>query len=105
MSRASKLSNYEIRVEGWKALTERLGVAGAIRFLTEYDPGRGDYVEERRELFRDLTGGRYRSVPRWAGTGASPGRSSSMNDTMKTPAMYVTLRSVSAVAKPARSMR
>jgi hypothetical protein len=21
----------------------------------EYDPGRGDYVEERRELFRDLT--------------------------------------------------
>jgi hypothetical protein len=21
----------------------------------EYDPGHGDYVEERRELFRDLT--------------------------------------------------
>jgi hypothetical protein len=21
----------------------------------EYDPGRGDYVEERRELFRELT--------------------------------------------------
>jgi hypothetical protein len=55
MSRASSLSNYEIRAEGWKALTERLGVSGAIRFLMEYDPGRGDYVEERRELFRDLT--------------------------------------------------
>ena len=44
-----------IRAEGWKALTERLGISGAIRFLMEYDPGRGDYVEERRELFRDLT--------------------------------------------------
>ena len=55
MSRADMLSNYEIRAEGWKALTERLGVSGAIRFLMQYDPGRGDYVEERRELFRDLT--------------------------------------------------
>ena len=55
MSRAARLSNYEIRAEGWKALTERLGVSGAIRFLMEYDQGRGDYVEERRELFRDLT--------------------------------------------------
>ena len=40
MSRAATLSNYEIRAEGWKALTERLGVSGAIRFLMEYDPGR-----------------------------------------------------------------
>jgi hypothetical protein len=55
MSRAATLSNYEIRAEGWRVLTERLGVSGAIRFLMEYDPGRGDYVEERRELFRDLT--------------------------------------------------
>jgi hypothetical protein len=55
VSRARTLSNYDIRAEGWKALTERLGVSGAIRFLMEYDPGRGDYVQERRELFRDLT--------------------------------------------------
>jgi hypothetical protein len=55
MSRSAGLSNYEIRREGWKALTERLGVSGAIRFLMEYDPGHGDYVEERRDLFRDLT--------------------------------------------------
>jgi len=38
MSRAATLSNYEIRAEGWRALTERLGVAGAIRFFMEYDP-------------------------------------------------------------------
>lgn len=48
-------SLLEIRREGWSALTERLGVAGAIRFLMQYDPGRGDYTEERRVLFADLT--------------------------------------------------
>lgn len=52
---ASGLSNYEIRREGWIALTERLGVAGAVRFLMEYDPGHGDYTSERSELFADLT--------------------------------------------------
>jgi len=55
MSRAAPLSNYEIRAEGWKALTEALGIAGAIRFLMQYDPGHGDYTEERRQLFRDLS--------------------------------------------------
>jgi hypothetical protein len=49
------LSNYEIRREGWKALTERLGVAGAMRFMMQYDAGYGDYTEERKELFADLT--------------------------------------------------
>jgi hypothetical protein len=44
------MSDYEIRHEGWAALTERLGVAGAIRFLAQYDPGHGDYTSERREL-------------------------------------------------------
>lgn len=55
MSKAATLSSYEIRAEGWRALTEKLGVSGAIRFLMEYDPGHGDYVEERRELFRELS--------------------------------------------------
>ncbi len=49
------LSNYDIRAEGWKALTERLGVSGAMRFLMEYDPGRGDYTRERQALLADLT--------------------------------------------------
>ena len=51
----ASLSDYEIRLEGWKALTERLGVSGAIRFLTQYDAGHGNYVEERRELFSAVT--------------------------------------------------
>ena len=48
-------SLYELRQEGWKALTERLGISGAIRFLMQYDPGHGDYTVERRSLFADLT--------------------------------------------------
>jgi len=30
------LSAYELRREGWIALTERLGVSGAMRFLMQY---------------------------------------------------------------------
>ncbi|HEU4417400.1 MAG TPA: hypothetical protein VFT55_00600 [Planctomycetota bacterium] len=51
----ARMSDYEIRREGWRALTERLGVSGAIRFLTQYDAGAGDYTRERRELFAGLT--------------------------------------------------
>ncbi|HXA19942.1 MAG TPA: hypothetical protein VN380_23385 [Thermoanaerobaculia bacterium] len=37
-----------------KALTERLGPGGAMRFMMQY-AGHGDYTKERRELFADLT--------------------------------------------------
>ena len=47
MTRSSQMSLYEIRMEGWKALTERLGPAGAMRFMMQYDPGRGDYSKAR----------------------------------------------------------
>lgn len=58
------LSDYEIRMEGWKVLTEHLGVSGAIRFLTQYVPGFGDYTQERRELFTvDGPGGGTRHRP------------------------------------------
>jgi hypothetical protein len=54
MSKSSSMSAYEIRLEGWKALTERLGPAGAMRFMMQYDPGHGDYTQERQEIFADL---------------------------------------------------
>jgi len=54
MSKSSSMSAYQIRLEGWKALTERLGPAGAMRFMMQYDPGHGDYTKEREELFADL---------------------------------------------------
>jgi hypothetical protein len=49
------MSLYQIRLEGWKALTERLGPSGAMRFMMQYDPGYGDYSKERHELFDSLT--------------------------------------------------
>jgi hypothetical protein len=55
MTTPRSLSLYQIRLEGWKALTERLGPAGAMRFMMQYDPGRGDYSQERAELFAALT--------------------------------------------------
>lgn len=54
MSKSASMSAYEIRLEGWKALTDRLGPAGAMRFMMQYDPGHGDYTKERQEIFADL---------------------------------------------------
>jgi len=53
--KASQMSDYDIRREGWQALTERLGVSGAMRFLAQYDPGGGDYTQERSTLFASLS--------------------------------------------------
>ena len=55
MSPSSRKSLYQIRMEGWQALTERLGPAGAMRFMMQYDPGSGDYSKERHEIFATLT--------------------------------------------------
>ena len=55
MNCPSSMSLYQIRMEGWKALTERLGAAGAMRFMMQYGPGHDDYTKERREIFADLT--------------------------------------------------
>jgi hypothetical protein len=55
MSGSPSLSLYQIRMEGWRALTERLGPAGAMRFMMQYDPGHGDYTKERWDIFADLT--------------------------------------------------
>ena len=54
MSAVPRMSLYQIRMEGWKALTERLGPAGAMRFMMQYDPGHGDYTIERQEIFGAL---------------------------------------------------
>jgi hypothetical protein len=55
MSRSPAMSLYQIRMEGWQALTERLGPGGAMRFMMQYDPGYGDYSKERHQIFADLT--------------------------------------------------
>ena len=44
----------EIRREGFQALLDRLGPAGAICFLRQYDPGRGDYTKDRHQWLDSL---------------------------------------------------
>jgi len=44
-----------IRAEGLKALKEKLGVVGMIKFIQMYSNGQGNYTEERAELLKDVT--------------------------------------------------
>ena len=46
-------SQSELRHRGFQALTEALGWVNAVRFLRQYDPGSGNYTEERRMLLPD----------------------------------------------------
>ncbi len=45
----------DIRREGLNALEERLGRAGMLRFLQQFDRGRGDYAQERHAWVDSLT--------------------------------------------------
>lgn len=43
----------ELRNRGFQALVEALGWLNATRFLHQYDPGSGNYTEEREDLLPD----------------------------------------------------
>ena len=45
----------KIRREGLKALKEKLGVEGMIKFIQMYSDGKGDYTQEREKLLKDVT--------------------------------------------------
>lgn len=45
----------KIRREGLKALKDKLGVDGMIKFIQMYSDGKGDYTGEREELLKDIT--------------------------------------------------
>lgn len=45
----------KIRREGLKALKEKLGVEGMIKFIQMYSDGKGDYTKEREDLLKDIT--------------------------------------------------
>lgn len=40
----------ELRERGWQVLARELGYADAMRFLLQYESGRGDYTTERDAL-------------------------------------------------------
>ena len=44
----------QIRAAGLNALQRELGVVGMVRFLQQFEPGSGDYVEERKTLVGKL---------------------------------------------------
>ena len=44
----------KIRQDGLKALKEKLGPVGMIKFIQMYSDGEGDYTEERREKLKQL---------------------------------------------------
>lgn len=45
----------KIRREGLKALKEKLGVDGMIKFIQMYSDGNGDYTKDREEILEDVT--------------------------------------------------
>ena len=55
MSQTLELTPIEIRKSGWEALKKALGIAGALKFILQYEKGEGDYTELRREIYKDKT--------------------------------------------------
>lgn len=45
----------DIRLEGLEALCQRLGPIGMVRFLQQYQRGRGDYSKQRHALLAGAT--------------------------------------------------
>lgn len=44
------LTLSEIRTIGFEALVRELGPVGAIRFIQQYEAGRGNYTRDRRKF-------------------------------------------------------
>jgi len=45
----------DIRTKGLKALAEALGPVGMVRFLQQFDIGKGDYTKDRKKWLEDLS--------------------------------------------------
>jgi hypothetical protein len=43
----------ELRRQGFAALVEALGWVNAVRFIQQYESGRGDYTREHEQLLPD----------------------------------------------------
>jgi hypothetical protein len=50
-----RLTQDEIYRRGLEALRERLGRAGMVRFLQQFEAGHGDYARERHEWVDRVT--------------------------------------------------
>jgi hypothetical protein len=52
---AKRRTGSQVATEGFAALVEKLGMADAIRFVQLYDPGRGNYAEDRHQWLGALS--------------------------------------------------
>jgi len=53
--KTSTLPLAEITKEALRVLYKEIGVVNTIRFVNQFTVGYGDYVEERKILFADMT--------------------------------------------------
>jgi hypothetical protein len=51
----NELTPAEVRRAGWEALREKLGPASALKFILDYDRGKGNYTELRKKIFKGKT--------------------------------------------------
>ena len=49
------MTPIEINRIGYRALVDALGFDGAIRFLRQFDPGEGDYTNQRHQWLDELS--------------------------------------------------
>jgi hypothetical protein len=49
MARVKDLSPAQLQQAGLDALVKELGVVGAVRFMQQFDCGRGDYTSDRHK--------------------------------------------------------
>ena len=54
----------EITHEAFGLLAKHLGVANTVRFINQFSTGYGNYTEERKEIFKDLTLEQYEEALR-----------------------------------------
>ncbi len=45
----------QLKIDGWKALIDSLGLAEATRFLLQYQKGSGNYTKERKKILENIT--------------------------------------------------
>ncbi|MBI1745668.1 MAG: hypothetical protein HYR55_03670 [Acidobacteria bacterium] len=45
------ITSADIRAAGWEALVQSLGLTNATRFILQYEPGAGDYLQIKEQLF------------------------------------------------------
>ena len=53
--KSERLTDADIRAQGWQALVDRLGLTGALRFTMQTEQGRGDYARDRHRTLGTLS--------------------------------------------------